>query len=127
MIVKNLFRHLMEGGPYFMIPIFIMWIVVIFLTVKLFLNYFSENRNVEKLTKNNSTILFIGSFAFLLGMLGQIIGLYGILDFIEAAGDIAPYLIAGGLKVSLLTIIYGFGLLLVSAIVWFIFRKLIQK
>lgn len=127
MIVKNLFKHLMEGGPSFMIPIFILWIVVILITIKNLLNYFSEKRNLEKLKNHNSLILFLGSFALLFGMFGQLIGLYGALDAIEAAGDIAPYLIAGGLKVSMLTVIYGFALLLVSSTIWFIFKNLVNK
>lgn len=120
-------KHLFEGGPYFMASIYIMWIVVIFITVKLFLNYFSDKRNLEKLEKYNSIILFIGSFAFLFGILGQIIGFFQILDVIEREGDIAGCLIAGGLKVTLLAPLYGFTLLLVSCIIWFVFRNLIKK
>lgn len=120
-------KHLIEGGPAFMFSIAFMWIVVIFLTIRLFLNYFSDKRNVEKLAKYNSMILYIGSFAFIFGIFGQIIGLYGALDAIERAGDIAPFLIAGGLKVSLLTVIYGLSLLLFSSIVWYTFRNLLKK
>lgn len=120
-------KHLIEGGPAFMFSIAFMWIVVIFLTIRLFLNYFSDKRNVEKLATYNSMILYIGSFAFIFGIFGQIIGLYGALDAIERAGDIAPFLIAGGLKVSLLTVIYGLSLLLFSSIVWYTFRNLLKK
>ena len=71
--------------------------------------------------------LFLGSFTFLLGIFGQIIGFFQVLNVIEREGDIAPCLIAGGLRVSLLAPLYGFTLLLVSAMVWFIFRNLIKK
>ncbi|MGM0609390.1 MAG: MotA/TolQ/ExbB proton channel family protein [Candidatus Muiribacteriota bacterium] len=110
-----------------MFPIAFMWLVVLFLIIKFFLNYFSDKRNIEKLKKHNSLIIYIGSFAFLFGVLGQMLGLYGALDAIEAAGDISPYLIAGGLKVSMLTVMYGFSLMLISSIFWFIFRNLISK
>jgi len=123
MIVK----HFFEGGPYYMAPIYMMWIVVLFFTIKLFLNYFSDKRNFEKLEKYNSIILFSGSFAFLFGIFGQIIGFFQILDVIHREGDIAFYLIAGGLRVTLITVIYGFALLLVSAIIWFINRNLLKK
>ena len=120
-------KHLFEGGIYFMAPIYIMWIVVIFLSVKFLLNYFSDNKDHEKLKKQNSTIIFIGSFSFLFGIFGQTLGIFGALTAIQNASDIAPSLIAGGLKVSLLTTLYGFSLLLLSSIIWFVFRSLLKK
>ncbi len=120
-------KHLFEGGPAFMSVIYIMWIIVGFISIKFLMNYFSEKRDLQKLSKNNTTILFIGSFAFLLGLFGQILGMYGALAAIHAAGDISPALIAGGLKVSLIAPLYGFGLLLLSSIIWFVFRNLIKN
>ena len=123
----TLIEHLFMGGIYFMLPIYIMWIVVIFLSVKFLFNYNSENKDLEKLTKQNSVIIFIGSFAFLLGLFGQILGLYGALVAIQAAGDISPALMAGGLRVSFLAPLYGFALFLISGIIWFIFRNLLKE
>ncbi|MCD4833444.1 MAG: MotA/TolQ/ExbB proton channel family protein [Bacteroidales bacterium] len=120
-------EHLFMGGISFMLPIYIMWIVVIFFTIKFLLNYYSENRDLKKLAKQNSLIIFIGSFAFLFGLLGQIIGLYNALLAIQAAGDISPALMAGGLRVSLIAPLYGFVLFLISGIIWFIFRNLIKE
>ena len=120
-------EHLFMGGIYFMLPIYIMWIVVIFFTIKFLLNYYSENKDLKKLAKQNSFIIFIGSFAFLFGLLGQIIGLYNALLAIQAAGDISPGLMAGGLRVSLIAPLYGFILFLISSVVWFIYRNLIRE
>ena len=110
-----------------MLPIYIMWIVVIFFTIKFLVNYFSQNRDFKKLSKHNSLILFIGSFAFLLGLFGQILGLYQVLACVYDAGDMSPSLIAGGIKVTLLTSIYGFVLFLISGIIWFVFRNLLKE
>lgn len=120
-------KHLFEGGPWFMFPIAVMWVTTIILSAKSYINYFSENRNTEMIAKHKRTILFLGSFALIFGMLGQLIGLYGALDVIEQVGDVSPYLIAGGLKVSMLTVIYGMSLLLFSALNWFILKKLLKK
>lgn len=120
-------KHLIEGGPWFMIPIFILWVIVFIFSIKSFINFFSEKRNLTKLAKYNSMILFFGSFAFLIGIFGQIIGFFQILDFISSEGEVAPCIIAGGLKISLLAPLYGFGLLLVSSIIWFVFRSLLSK
>lgn len=122
-----LVEHLFMGGIYFMLPIYLMWIAVIFFSVKFLLNYFSANKDFKKLSKQNSLIIFIGSFAFLFGLLGQIIGLYEALQAIQAAGDISPALMAGGLRVSLLAPLYGFVLFLISGIIWFNYRNLFIK
>lgn len=123
MIVK----HFFEGGPSFMFFIYAMWITVGFISIKFLMNYFSDKKDLEKLTKQNSIILFVGSFAFLFGLFGQMLGMYGALSCVYEAGDISPALIAGGIGVSLIAALYGFGLLLVSSIVWFIFKNLINK
>jgi biopolymer transport protein ExbB/TolQ len=69
------------------------------------------------------TVLFLGSFAFLIGMLGQILGLMQALRVIPEIKDISPALLAGGFRVSLLAPVYGFVLLLVSYIIWFLTRR----
>jgi biopolymer transport protein ExbB/TolQ len=122
MIVK----HLFEGGPAFMSVIYLMWIAVIILTIR-FLVIYSKDKQSLKLKRSNEAILFLGSLTFLIGIFGQTIGIFGALSSIQAAGNIAPALIAGGLRVSMLTTMYGFGLILISGITWFIFRNLLKK
>ena len=43
----------------------------------------------------------------MLGFMGTVIGMIGAFDAIEAAGDISPTLVAGGIKVALITTIGG--------------------
>ncbi|MGE0089690.1 MAG: MotA/TolQ/ExbB proton channel family protein [Bacteroidales bacterium] len=121
-----LLRHLIEGGIFFMLPIYLMWIVVIILTIRFILLLKKDNKDL-RLKRTNDSILFTGSFAFLFGLFGQIIGLFGAMEAIYSAGDISPALMAAGFMISLLTVIYGFALLLLSSIVWFIFKNLIKK
>ena len=123
MIVK----HLFEGGPSFMSIVYIMWIVVIFVAIRFLINYFSDKKDLQKLAKQNSIILFVGSFAFLFGLTGQMTGMYHALDAVQKAGDIQLSLIAGGIKVTFIVAFYGLGLLLVSSIIWFVFRNLLRK
>jgi biopolymer transport protein ExbB/TolQ len=120
-------KHLFEGGLAFMSVIYALWIVVIFIVIKFLINYFSDKKDLQKLTKLNSVILFVGSFTFLIGLFGQMIGMYGALAVVSKVDNISPTLFAGGIGVSLICALYGFGLLLVSSIIWFIFRNLIQK
>ena len=50
--------------------------------------------------------LFI-SLAPMLGFMGTVIGMIGAFDSIQAAGDISPALVAGGIKVALITTVSG--------------------
>lgn len=120
-------KHLFEGGLTFMSVIYVLWIVVIFIVIRFLINYFSDKKDLQKLTNLNSTILFIGSLTFLIGLFGQMIGMFHALASVYEAGDISPALIAGGIKVTLIAPLYGFSLLLISSIIWFIFRNLLRK
>lgn len=62
----------------------------------------------------------IGIFGFTTGILGQMIGLFQAFNAIEKAGDVSPALLMGGLKVSMITTLYGFFIFLISLLLWFI-------
>lgn len=65
-----------------------------------------------------SHIKSIGLFAMIVGVLGQLIGLYSAFAAIEQMGSIAPALLAGGLKVSMITTLYGAIIYMISYLVW---------
>ena len=67
--------------------------------------------------------LFI-SMAPMLGFMGTVIGMIGAFDSIEAAGDISPSLVAGGIKVALLTTVGG---LIVAVILQVFYNYIISK
>ena len=57
-----------------------------------------------------SGLSWIGLFIALspmLGFMGTVVGMIGAFDAIQAAGDISPTLVAGGIKVALLTTLMG--------------------
>ena len=67
--------------------------------------------------------LFI-SIAPSLGFLGTVIGMIGAFDAIEAAGDISPNVVAGGMKVALITTIAG---LIVAIILQLFYNYIVSK
>jgi biopolymer transport protein ExbB len=67
--------------------------------------------------------LFI-SLAPMLGFMGTVIGMIGAFDAIQAAGDISPSLVAGGIKVALLTTVAG---LIVAIILQLFYNYLVSK
>ena len=67
--------------------------------------------------------LFI-SLAPMLGFMGTVIGMISAFNAIEAAGDISPSLVAGGIKVALITTVFG---LIVAIILQIFYNYLVSK
>jgi len=67
--------------------------------------------------------LFI-AVAPMLGFMGTVIGMIGAFDAIQAAGDISPSLVAGGIKVALITTVFG---LIVAIILQVFYNYLLNK
>jgi biopolymer transport protein ExbB len=76
------------------------------------------------LEKGLSWISLFIAIAPMLGFMGTVIGMIGAFDAIETAGDISPSLVAGGIKVALLTTVFG---LIVAMILQIFYNYLIAK
>ncbi|MCR9152504.1 MAG: MotA/TolQ/ExbB proton channel family protein [Croceimicrobium sp.] len=76
------------------------------------------------LERNVSWISLFIALAPMLGFMGTVIGMIGAFDAIEAAGDISPSLVAGGIKVALLTTVFG---LIVAMILQIFYNYIIAK
>ena len=77
-----------------------------------------------KLEQGVSWISLFIALAPMLGFMGTVIGMIGAFDAIEAAGDISPSLVAGGIKVALLTTVFG---LIVAIILQIFYNYIIAK
>jgi len=60
----------------------------------------------------------IGLFGLIVGVFGQLIGLYEAFNAIEQLGAVSQSMLVGGLKVSSITTIYG---MLICMIAWLLF------
>ena len=67
--------------------------------------------------------LFI-ALAPMLGFMGTVIGMIGAFDAIAEAGDVSPSLVAGGIKIALLTTVGG---LIVAVILQLFYNYLVSK
>lgn len=61
----------------------------------------------------------IGLFALVFGLLGQFIGLYSALQHISQVESVSSAMLAGGIRVSSITTIYGMIIFLLSYLMWF--------
>ncbi len=76
------------------------------------------------LEKGLSWIALFIALAPMLGFLGTVIGMIVAFDAIEVAGDISPSLVAGGIKVALITTVGG---LIVAIILQFFYNYCVAK
>jgi biopolymer transport protein ExbB len=77
-----------------------------------------------QLEKNVSWISLFIALAPMLGFMGTVIGMIQAFDKIEQAGDMQPSLVAGGIKVALLTTVFG---LIVAIILQIFYNYIIAK
>ena len=76
------------------------------------------------LEKGLSWLALFIALAPMLGFMGTVIGMIDAFDAIEIAGDISPALVAGGIKVALITTVSG---LLVAIILQIFYNYCVSK
>lgn len=77
-----------------------------------------------RLEKGLSWISLFIALAPMLGFLGTVVGMVQAFDAIEAAGDISPTIVAGGIKVALVTTVFG---LIVAIILQIFYNYILSK
>ena len=123
LIGTTLFNRFMEGGALFMSLILICLLISIYFLVKSLLNI---KTNIEISKKMLKHISDSGTLGLALGVTGAFIGLITAFDVLEATGEANPSIIAGGLKVALLSPLFGLFTFSVSKLAILILR-IIQK
>ena len=104
LIGTTLFNRFLEGGALFMSLILICLLLSIYFMVNSFLTINTNKENSKRMLKH---IGDSGTLGLALGVLGALIGLITAFDVIEATGGAAPAIIAGGLKVAILSPLFG--------------------
>jgi biopolymer transport protein ExbB len=77
-----------------------------------------------QLEKNVSWISLFIALAPMLGFMGTVIGMIGAFNDIAVANDISPAVVAGGIKIALLTTVFG---LIVAIILQIFYNYIVAK
>ncbi len=126
--MKELGELFYMGGTLFMSTLTILLIIMVAWIAYYFITGFvSQQITTEKALRKLGYGRSIGLFAMITGILGQLIGFYQAFSAIERAGDISPALIYGGVKVSLITTLYGIFIFLFSMLLWFVASNILEK
>jgi hypothetical protein len=104
LIGTTLFNRFMEGGTLFMSLILVCLLLSIYFSAK---SFFNLRSNIEISKKMLNNIGNSGTLGLALGVMGAFIGLITAFDVLEATGAAEPAIVAGGLKVALLSPLFG--------------------
>ncbi|HER43310.1 MAG TPA: hypothetical protein ENO08_02475 [Candidatus Eisenbacteria bacterium] len=111
--------YIKQMGPFGYLMIIIS-VVIAALAVKKAIDLFARtDRAPAELERGLHAILFWGVIASVLGVLGQLSGIYNALNAISRAAEISLNVVFMGLAQSFTTTLYGFWTLALSAVVWF--------
>ncbi|WP_100614802.1 MotA/TolQ/ExbB proton channel family protein [Confluentibacter citreus] len=100
-----------EGGPFFMSLILISLMLSIFFLIRATI---SLNKNEVKFNKMISLVSEMSLLGLVLGILASVMGMIEAFDKLEFTGDISN--MGGGLKVTLLTMLFGAFTFIISRI-----------
>ena len=121
----NLFKM---GGPLFMGILTAVLFIILAIAVFYFIIIIRKDfKDIDETRKRLKYIKSFGLFGLVMGILGQMIGLYSAFSAIDRAKDISPAIMMGGLKVSLITPMYGMIIFLISYLLWVVIDFLASK
>lgn len=103
------------GGPLFMGTLTIILIAVVSMAVYIAIQ---KKKDVEN-PLADSWVKELGILGLVIGIFGQFIGLYQAFSAIEEMGSVSQSMLAGGLKVSSITSIYGLVIFILAIILTF--------
>lgn len=109
-----------EGGTLFMGVLTIIFLLTIIQAVRTRIRFSSGILELETARRMISYVRSLGILAFVVGVFGQLIGLFQAFEAIQAAGGVSQQMLLGGLRVTLITPLYGTLILIVSLVLWLI-------
>ena len=109
-----------EGGPFAMSLIVLSFLLMLFLIVRAFLKLKAPKLIFDKSIKLINQLALI---ALVVGLFNQWLGLIQVFDAFESLNEIEPQLFAGGIKITLLSPIFGgfvflFGRIMTFVLTW---------
>ncbi|MFC1543679.1 MotA/TolQ/ExbB proton channel family protein [Gemmatimonadota bacterium] len=112
--------NLLAGGPVVLVQIVLLVLVVALIVKKAIHLYGGSPPSNEDSDRGLHAILFWGVFCSVLGVYGQLAGIYRALGAIAAATDISPAIIAQGLAMSFLPTLFGLVVMMLAGLAWFV-------
>jgi len=108
------------GGMLFMSTLSFLFLIIIILSGwKIYQLFLVIPSSDQRKKRGIQEIIQVGTFALFFGILGQVIGLFDAFKAMEGMESVPLPLLAGGLKVSTITTLWGSIIFGTSGILWF--------
>lgn len=114
-----MFKLFSEGGP---LAMGILSIILLTL-LAVFAMALTKKGEEKELNQSLQWLKSLGTLGLVVGIFFQLIGLYTAFSIIEASQGISPSILAGGLKISLITTLYGLLIYAIHLVCIMILRK----
>lgn len=108
------------GGVLFMSVLTLLFIAVLIAAFR----YWTVSESTKK---DHDMIKSLGLLALVVGILGQLIGLFSAFQTIEQIGSVSPDILAGGLKVSMIPTMYGAIIYIIALLIWMVMGKVVIR
>lgn len=123
--MKNLFY---QGGTAFMGILTLLLLVIVIWNVYHFIVFSkADKEKLPMLLRKFRNGRDIGLFAVVTGIMGQMVGLFVTFSYLQDVSDVSPSIIWSGLKVSMITTLYGIIIYLFSLLVWFVMNAMVER
>lgn len=115
-------RELFESGGVMMWPLLFIGLGILAAAVSTAIGL-GRGSPPDAFGRRIESILFWGAMSVVLGLLGTLIGLIQMARMIEWAGNVPPAIVWSGVGVSLITLLFGTLLFVVSLLCWYGLRS----
>ncbi|MGB6035164.1 MAG: MotA/TolQ/ExbB proton channel family protein [Cryomorphaceae bacterium] len=108
-----------QGGPVFMgiLTLILLSLIIVFVMS------LSKRGDEKQLNQSMQWLKSIGTLGLVVGILGQLIGLFTAFSVLETVEGISSEMLAGGLKVSMITTLYGLLIYIVHLVCSMVLRR----
>ncbi|CAD5258092.1 MULTISPECIES: MotA/TolQ/ExbB proton channel family protein [unclassified Imperialibacter] len=114
-----MFELFWMGGIEFMSVLTLMFLAALIFSGLSASDIFSKGLKGDEVKRRLDYVKFFGLLALVTGVLGQLIGMFMAFQAIEQIGEVSQAMLAGGLKVSSITSIYGMLIFVITRLIWF--------
>jgi len=117
--IKIMFDIFSQGGPLFMgiLTLILLSLMAVFVLSLI------KKRDEKQLLQSIQWLKSLGTLGLVFGILGQLIGLFSAFSVIETSQGISSTMLASGLKVSMITTLYG----LIIYITYIVFSMILKR
>lgn len=116
-----------KGGPYMWILLMIAIVIVVLSICKLIQVFGKKEVDPLQFQSGLNAILFWSAISLLVGLFAHFHGIYLAMQAISRAHDISPAIVAMGYSMSLITVLTGMFIFIISLLIWFFLRWRVHK